>query len=100
MKTKEELNALKEEVETLNKKLHELTDEQLEQVSGGAGQTVTSLEGLSCKSRDPNGHDLGSNFYYNNKHYISSNEYVVISGILCMIYKSEEDGDPIMVPYY
>ena len=35
MKTKEELNELKEEVETLNKKLHELTDEELEQVSGG-----------------------------------------------------------------
>ena len=38
MKTKEELNALKEEVETLNKKLHELTDEELEQVSGGKDQ--------------------------------------------------------------
>ena len=37
MKTKEELNALKEEVETLNKKLHELTDEELAQVSGGEG---------------------------------------------------------------
>ena len=36
MKTKEELNALKEEVEAVNKKLHELTDEELEQVSGGA----------------------------------------------------------------
>ena len=35
MKTKEELNALKEEVETLNKKLHELTDEELAQVTGG-----------------------------------------------------------------
>ena len=35
MKTKEELSALKEEVETLNKKLHELTDEELEQVTGG-----------------------------------------------------------------
>ena len=35
-KTQEELNALKEEVETLNKKLAELTDEELEQVSGGA----------------------------------------------------------------
>ena len=35
MKTKEELNALKEEVETLNKKLHELTDEELAQVSSG-----------------------------------------------------------------
>ena len=37
MKTKEELNALKEEVETLNRKLHELTEEELEQVSGGSG---------------------------------------------------------------
>ena len=35
MKTKEELNALKEEVETLNKKLVELTDDELEQVGGG-----------------------------------------------------------------
>ena len=35
MKSKEELNALKEEVETLSKKLHELTDEELEKVSGG-----------------------------------------------------------------
>ena len=34
MKTKEELNALKE-VETLNKKLAELTEEELGQVSGG-----------------------------------------------------------------
>ena len=36
MKSKEELNALKEEVETVSKKLHELTDEELAQVSGGA----------------------------------------------------------------
>ena len=35
MKTKEELCALKEEVETVNEKLHELTEEELEQVSGG-----------------------------------------------------------------
>ena len=35
MKTPEELNALKEEVEALNKKLRELTPEELEQVSGG-----------------------------------------------------------------
>ena len=35
MKTKEELTALKEEVETLNKKLHELTDEELAEVVGG-----------------------------------------------------------------
>ena len=35
MKTKEKLNALKEEVETLNKKLAELTVEELAQVMGG-----------------------------------------------------------------
>lgn len=37
MKTKEELNTLKEEVETLNKKLAELTEEELAQVTGGSG---------------------------------------------------------------
>ena len=37
-KSKEELNAIKEEVETVNEKLHELTEEELEQVSGGAYQ--------------------------------------------------------------
>ncbi len=35
MKTKEELNALKEEVEALNKKLAKLTEEELAQVTGG-----------------------------------------------------------------
>ena len=35
-KTQEELNALKEEIETLNKKLHELTEDELKQVTGGA----------------------------------------------------------------
>ena len=43
MKTKEELNALKEEGETLNKKLAELTEEELEQVTGGTVPPV--LEG-------------------------------------------------------
>ena len=35
MKTKKELNEIKEEVEKLDKKLHELTEEELEQVTGG-----------------------------------------------------------------
>ena len=35
MKSKKELNALKKEVETVNKKLAELSDEELEQVTGG-----------------------------------------------------------------
>ena len=37
MKTAEELKALKNEVESLNKKLAELTDEELAQVCGGFG---------------------------------------------------------------
>ena len=36
MKTKEELNALKEEVETLNKKLAELSEDELKKVAGGS----------------------------------------------------------------
>ena len=46
MKTKEELNALKEEVETLNKKLHELTEEELAQISGGVTYEGGFNEGL------------------------------------------------------
>ena len=37
MKTKEELNALKEEVETVKKKLSELTEDELRLVVGGTG---------------------------------------------------------------
>ena len=35
MKTKEELNALKKEVEAVNERLAELTPEEIAQVSGG-----------------------------------------------------------------
>ena len=35
MKTKEELNALKSEVETLSGKLAELSEDELKQVAGG-----------------------------------------------------------------
>ena len=41
MKTKEELKELKEEYKTVCKKLHELTEEELAQVSGGKYQTVS-----------------------------------------------------------
>ena len=43
MKTKEELNALKEEVETLNAKLAELSEEELAQVCGGKAKAVVLL---------------------------------------------------------
>ena len=39
MKTEEELNAIKEELEALSRKLHELTEEELAQVSGGSGKS-------------------------------------------------------------
>ena len=42
MKTKEELNALKEEVETLYKKLAELTEEELEEIAGGRPPAIPS----------------------------------------------------------
>ena len=60
MKTKEELNALKEEVETLNKKLAELTEEELAQVCGG-GET------LPC----------GDPFFFMNPHTGKCNSAVV-----------------------
>lgn len=40
MKTQEELYALKEEVENVSKKLSELTDEELEQVTGGSASAI------------------------------------------------------------
>ena len=43
MKTKEELNALKEEVATVSRKLHELTEEELAQVCGGKAKAVVWL---------------------------------------------------------
>ena len=52
MKTKEELNALKEELETLNKKLAELTEEELQQVSGG-GRDLPC--GIIYVRRNPSG---------------------------------------------
>ena len=41
MKSIEELNTLREEVKTLNKKLTELTDEELAQVTGGITRVET-----------------------------------------------------------
>ena len=47
MKTKEELNAIKEEVEALNKKLTELTEEELEQVTGGSKKIYMKIVSLA-----------------------------------------------------
>ena len=48
MKTKEELNALKEEVETQNKELHELTEEKIAQVTGGLNWGPFNDATVSC----------------------------------------------------
>ena len=54
MKTKEELNVLKKEVEALNRKLHELNEEELAQVTGGLVPipnwrgSIIGLTGGSC----------------------------------------------------
>ena len=63
VKTQEELNALKEEVETVSKKLHELTEEELEKVSGSS--IVDSLKKLQdgmkidSSSDDSGGYQIG-----------------------------------------
>ena len=44
-KSKEELNELKKEVEAVNEKLHELTDEELEQVTGGWIAAIKGADG-------------------------------------------------------
>ena len=56
MKTKEELNALKEEVEPLNKNLAELSEEELAQVSGGRRpqkRSETKKKSANNKKRAP-----------------------------------------------
>lgn len=50
MRSKEELNALKNEVETLNKKLAELSEEELTQVTGG--QNIMPVIFASTKETD------------------------------------------------
>ena len=55
MRTKEDLNALKEEVETLNNKLAQLSEEELEQVSGGQHQQeINALNALKNYNRHVN----------------------------------------------
>ena len=60
MKTKEELNVLKAEVETLNKKLADLSKEELEQIVGGSAVYcpmpcgMTHKYGTRCSVRKEN----------------------------------------------
>ena len=45
MKTKEELTALKEEIESVNKKLAELSEGELQSVTGGARPNEEEIDG-------------------------------------------------------
>ena len=67
MKTKEELNALKEEVEALNRKLHELTEEELAQVKGGSAVEIR----LFIERGDDH---LAKMFYHNEKYELTDSE--------------------------
>ena len=48
MKSKEELDALKEEVNKVNEKICELTPEELEQVTGGEAPSILTKFGLGA----------------------------------------------------
>lgn len=57
MKTKEELNTLKEEAEAVNEKLRELTEDELRQVTGG-GLVPRDVTSRTAKERcDKLAHD-------------------------------------------
>lgn len=52
MKTKEELNALRDEVETIIKKCAELTEDELVQVTGGTSNPPCGLPFCQYSSRE------------------------------------------------
>ena len=56
-KTKEELNELKNEYETLNNKLKELSEDELSIVTGGNNLFVPGYKGLACPITLPFGED-------------------------------------------
>ena len=69
MKTQEELNTIKKEIETLNKKLAELTEDELKMVCGGSGAAaLASMPGMivafskdfSTIENDINGGEIGT----------------------------------------
>ena len=59
MKTKEELDALKEEVNNVNEKLNELTPEELEQVNGGVKGSIQLGDILLVSDTSLNGAPVG-----------------------------------------
>ena len=51
-KSKEELDALKEEVEDVNEKLQELSKEELDQINGGTSAMQGQVPGVQIASTD------------------------------------------------
>ena len=58
-KTKEELDALKEEVEAVNEKLNELTPEELETVNGGVVHDIRQTRAFGPVARELENMDGG-----------------------------------------
>ena len=67
MKTKEELNALKEEVETVNRKPHEMSEEDLEQASGGVVASYDGYSSVLGPAICPGCDNYTATYYYRNK---------------------------------
>ena len=67
MKTKEELNVLKEEVETVNRKPHEMSEEDLEQVQGGVVAAYDGYSSVLGPIICPGCDNYTATYYYRNK---------------------------------
>ena len=94
MKTKEELNALKEEVETVNRKRHELTEEELEKVTGGREYVLTDAQ------IEQGGYLVGQadTIIYNEVKYYDQHQCTNINRIDMFIYKSST-GAVLLIPF-
>ena len=95
MKTKEESNALKEEVEAVRGKLAELTDEELAKVSGGNEVTLTDemiKEGTYLVGQ-------ADVIIYNEKRYYNKHESVCINRIDMFVYKTDNDAT-LLIPFF
>ena len=62
MKTKEELNALKNEIEALNAKLAELSEDELKQISGG--ETWWPVEQKQPTGAETEGQSVGISWQF------------------------------------
>ena len=94
MKTKEELNALKGKGKTVNRKLHELTEEELEKVTGGKEYVLTDemiKEGEYLVGQ-------ADTIVFNEVKYYDQHQCTTINRIDMYIYKSGT-GAVLLIPY-